>query len=73
MLENKYYSMILGIEGAKQSIEDLSNSLKQIREKNIEFKKSILDSRINEYKIYTYIKGQTTHTNDQIDILDKLY
>ena len=65
--------MVLGIEGAKQSIEDLSNSLKQMREKNIEFKKSILDSRINEYKMYSYTKGKNTYTNDQIDILDKLY
>lgn len=73
MLNNKYHSQMLNISGSSQSVAELTAELRSIREKSIQFKKSILDSSINQPYIYDLGGPGANSKYDQIDIIDKMF
>lgn len=55
IMDNKYHSQILGMDITRRSVENLTNGMRQIREKTLQFKKSLLDGSINVPRNYTIV------------------
>lgn len=73
IMDNKYHSQILGVDVTRRSVENLTNGMREIREKTLEFKKSLLDGSINIPRNYTIVSNKKSKAYDQIDIIDKMF
>lgn len=72
-MDNKYHSQILGVDVTRRTVENLTNGMRQIREKTLQFKKSLLDGSINVPRNYSIDSMGTIKTYDQVDIIDKMF
>ena len=59
-LANKYHSQAANITGSVQTIQEITNDLRDIRENNLEFKKGMLETSINPKAVYEIPNGYQT-------------